>query len=184
MAGISLVVAFAALGGSLLGSIRSYLDDSLGSDYVVQPTQQTSDAGFNASLPDRVGNVEGVERTTSIVSSFRRSGEKVDIVFGVDGNYPGIFRTDFVPGTPKNAFGTLEEGGALIGKQLAESRNLGVGDSIKLAGPKGEKKYPIEGVLENDLIGGGSGVYLSKRILADDFNETESEFLAVKAERG
>ncbi|WP_323127039.1 ABC transporter permease [Rubrobacter tropicus] len=184
MVGISLVVAFAALGGSLLGSIRDYLDDSLGSDYVVQPTQQTSDAGFNASLPEKVQAIEGVESTTSIVSSFRRSGEKVDIVFGVDGNYPGIFRTDFAPGTPKDAFGTLDEGGALIGKQLAESRKLGVGDEIELAGPRGKKKYPIEGVLENDLIGGGSGVYLSKRALARDFNETESEFLAVKAEPG
>src|SRR5919112_485341 len=38
MVGISLVVAFSALGGSLLGSIRDYLDGSLGSDYVVQPT--------------------------------------------------------------------------------------------------------------------------------------------------
>ena len=184
MVGISLVVAFAALGGSLLGSIRSYLDDSLGSDYVVQPTQQNSGAGFNASLPEKIGGVEGVERTTTIVSSFRRDGEKVDIVFGVDGNYPEIFRTEFAPGTPPDAFERLDEGGALIGKQLAESRELRVGESIELAGPKGKKKYPIEGVLENDLVGGGSGVYLSKRALASDFNETESEFLAVKARSG
>ena len=53
MVGISLVVAFSALGGSLLGSIRDYLDGSLGSDYVVQPTEQTSDAGFSASYPRR-----------------------------------------------------------------------------------------------------------------------------------
>ena len=186
MVGISLVVAFAALGGSLLGSIRAYLDDSLGSDYVVQPTQQNSGAGFSAALPEKIGAVEGVERTTSIVSSFRRDGEKVDIVFGVDGNYPEIFRSDFAPGsgTPPDAFGKLEGGGALIGKQLAESRKLGVGDSIELAGPTGRKKYPVEGVLENDLVGGGSGVYLSKQTLATDFNETEGEFLAVKAEPG
>ena len=184
MVGISLVVAFSALGGSLLGSIRAYLDDSLGSDYVVQPTQQTSDAGFSPELPERIGAVRGVESTTSIVSSFRRSGETVDIVFGVDENYRKIFRTDLVPGARPDAFGRLEEGGALIGKQLAESRELKVGDGIELAGPKGKKKYPIGGVLENDLIGGGSGVYLSKRTLAEDFNETEGEFLAVKAESG
>ncbi len=186
MVGISLVVAFSALGGSLLGSIRDYLDGSLGSDYVVQPTQQTSDAGFDADLPEKVGAIGGVESTTSIVSTFRRSGEKIDIVFGVDENYPGIFRTDFVPGsgTSQNAFDRLDEGGALIGKQLAESRELKVGDKIELPGPKGEKKYPVEGVLENDLIGGGSGVYLSESVVARDFNETESEFLAIKAERG
>ncbi|MEJ7840134.1 MAG: ABC transporter permease [Rubrobacter sp.] len=184
MVGISLVVAFSALGGSLLGSIRAYLDDSLGSDYVVQPTQQNSGAGFSASLPEKIEDVEGVERTTSIVSSFRRSGERVDIVFGVDGNYPEIFRTDLAPGARPDAFGRLEEGGALIGKQLAESRGLRVGDSIELAGPKGKKRYPVEGILESDLVGGGSGVYLSKRALATDFNETEGEFLAVKAESG
>lgn len=186
MVGISLVVAFSALGGSLLGSIRAYLDGSLGSDYVVQPTQQISDAGFNESLPGEIGAVEGVERTTSIVSSFRRSGERVDIVFGVDADYPEIFRTNFVPGseTPPDAFDEVQAGGALIGKQLAESRRLAVGDDIELPGPEGPKKYPIEGILENDLVGGGSGVYLSKEVLARDFNETESEFLAIKAEPG
>jgi putative ABC transport system permease protein len=186
MVGISLVVAFSALGGSLLGSIRAYLDGSLGSDYVVQPTQQTSDAGFNAGLPREIGAIDGVERTTSIVSTFRRSGEKVDIVFGVDGNYDEIFRTNFVPGsnTPPDAFDELEEGGALIGKQLAASRELEVGEEISLPGPRGVKEYPIAGILENDLVGGGSGVYLSKKVLARDFNETESEFLAIKARRG
>ncbi len=186
MVGISLVVAFSALGGSLLGSIRAYLDDSLGSDYVVQPTQQNAEAGFSDRLPRQVADVEGVERTTSIVSSFRREGERVDIVFGVDGNYAEIFRVAYAPGTgtPPDAFDRLEGGGALIGKQLAESRKLKVGDDIELAGPKGEKKYPVAGVMENDLVGGGSGIYLSKRALARDFNETEGEFLAVKAERG
>ena len=184
MVGISLVVAFSALGGSLLGSIRDYLDGSLGSDYVVQPTDAASDAGFSDDLPRKIGAVEGVERTTSIVSTFRRSGERVDIVFGVDGNYPEIFQSDLAPGARPDAFDRLRGGGALIGKQLAESRDLRVGDSIGLPGPGGTKRYPIEGVLENDLVGGGSGVYLSKRALARDFNETEGEFLAVKAERG
>ncbi|MBD0253496.1 MAG: ABC transporter permease [Rubrobacter sp.] len=183
MVGISLVVAFSALGGSLLGSIRDYLDDSLGSDYVVQPTQQNSDAGFSAKLPGEIDRVDGVEKTTSIVSSFRQDGKKVDSVFGVDENYPEIFRVNYAAGGP-NAFSTLKDGGALIGKQLAEDRNLGVGSRIEIPGPKGRKKYPVEGILKNDLIGGGTGIYLSKEVLASDFNETESEFLAVKARPG
>ncbi|CAN5653058.1 FtsX-like permease family protein [soil metagenome] len=183
MVGISLVVAFSALGGSLLGSIRDYLDGSLGSDYVVQPTQQNSDAGFSAKLPEEIGRVDGVEKTTSIVSSFRQDGKKVDAVFGVDENYPGIFRVNYAAGGP-DAFSKLKDGGALIGKQLAEDRKLGVGSRIEIPGPKGRKKYPVEGVLKNDVIGGGTGIYLSKEVLASDFNETESEFLAVKARPG
>jgi putative ABC transport system permease protein len=183
MVGISLVVAFSALGGSLLGSIRDYLDGSLGSDYVVQPTEQNSDAGFSARLPEEVSRLRGVEETTSIVSSFRQDGKKLDAVFGVDQNYPGIFRVNYAAGG-SDSFSKLKAGGALIGKQLAEDRELGVGSKIEIPGPKGRKKYPVEGVLENDVIGGGAGIYLSKETLADDFNETESEFLAVKAMPG
>ena len=183
MVGISLVVAFSALGGSLLGSIRDYLDDSLGSDYVVQPTEQNSDAGFSAKLPEQIGRIKGVEKTTSIVSSFRQDGKKLDTVFGVDENYPEIFRVTYAAGG-QWSFSKLKDGGALIGKQLAEDRKLGVGSKIEIPGPKGRKKYPIEGVLRNDIIGGGMGIYLSKETLANDFNETESEFLAVKARPG
>jgi putative ABC transport system permease protein len=183
MVGISLVVAFSALGGSLLGSIRDYLDGSLGSDYVVQPTQQNSDAGFSAVLPEKIGRVQGVEKTTSIVSTFRQDGKKVDAVFGVDQNYPDIFRVDYAAGGP-DAFSRLKDGDALVGKQLAKDRKLGVGSRIGLLGPKGKKEYRVEGILENDIVGGGMGIYLSQEILASDFNETQSEFLAIKARPG
>src|SRR5215217_7355269 len=183
MVGISLVVAFSALGGSLLGSIRDYLDGSLGSDYVVQPTQQNSDAGFSVELPEKIGRVQGVEKTTSIVSTFRQDGKKMDAVFGVDQNYPGIFRVNYAAGGP-DAFSKLKKGDAIIGKQLAKDRKLGVGSRIKLLGPEGQKKYRIEGILKNDIVGGGMGIYLSQEILASDFNETQSEFLAIKARSG
>ena len=183
MVGISLVVAFSALGGSLLGSIKAYLDGSLGSDYVVQPSQQNSDAGFSAKLPEKIRRVQGVEKTTSIASTFRRDGKRVDIVFGVDQNYPEIFRVNYAAGGP-DAFSELKNGDALVGNQLAKDRKLGVGSRIGLLGPEGRKKYRVEGVLKNDIVGGGMGIYLSKEILASDFNETESEFLAVKARPG
>jgi putative ABC transport system permease protein len=183
MVGISLVVAFSALGGSLLGSIRDYLDGSLGSDYVVQPTQQNSDAGFSAELPEKIGRVQGVEKTTSIVSTFRQDGKKVDAVFGVDQNYPGIFRVNYAAGGP-DAFSRLKNGDALVGKQLAQDRKLELGSRIELLGPKGVKKYRVEGILKNDIVGGGMGIYLSQKILASDFNETQSEFLAIKARPG
>ncbi|HSK85454.1 MAG TPA: ABC transporter permease [Rubrobacter sp.] len=183
MVGISLVVAFSALGGSLLGSIRDYLDGSLGSDYVVQPTQQNSDAGFSAELPEKIDRVQGVEKTTSIVSTFRQDGKKVDAVFGVDQNYPGIFRVNYAAGGP-DAFSRLKKGDALVGKQLAKDRKLGVGSRIGLLGPEGKKKYRVEGIIKNDIVGGGMGIYLSQEILASDFNETQSEFLAIKAMPG
>jgi len=183
MVGISLVVAFSALGGSLLGSIRDYLDGSLGSDYVVQPSQQNSDAGFSAKLPEQIGHLQGVEKTTSIVSTFRQDGKKVDAVFGVDQNYPEIFRVNYAAGGPE-AFSELKNGDALVGKQLAQERGLDLGSKIGLPGPKGEKKYRVEGILQNDIVGGGMGIYLSKEVLARDFNETQSEFLAIKARPG
>ena len=186
MVGISLVVAFSALGGSVLGSIQAYLEDSLGSDYVVQPTNQNSDAGFSAQLPQRIGEIPGVEKTTSIASTFLRDGDQTSIVFGVDADYPEIFRVDLAagPGTIEDAFRSLDGGGALIGKQLASSRKLDVGDKVELPTPKGRKSYRVEGILGSDIVGGGSGIYLSDKALARDFNEREAEFLAVKAQPG
>ena len=183
MVGISLVVAFSALGGSVLGSIRTYLEGSLGSDYVVQPQSQNSDVTFSSGLPEKVGRVPGVESTTSLVSTFLRDGEEVSIVFGVDESYPDIFRVEYAAGGP-DAFSKIEDGGALVGKQLAETRKLGVGDNVELPTPEGPKKYPIEGVVENDIVGGGAGIYLSRETLARDFNERKGEFLAIKAEPG
>jgi putative ABC transport system permease protein len=183
MVGISLVVAFAALGGSVLGSIRSYLEGSLGSDYVVQPASQNSDVTFSQDLPEKIGNIPGVEKTTTLASTFLREGEEMSIVFGVDQNYPEIFRVNYAAGGP-DAFAEIEDGGALVGKQLAETRKLSLGSKVKLPTPKGPKSYRVEGILDNDIVGGGAGIYLSKATLARDFNESEGEFLAIKAVPG
>lgn len=40
------------------------------------------------------------------------------------------------------------------------------------------------GIIDNDILGGGQGIYLSKKVLARDFDEKESEFLAIKAASG
>jgi putative ABC transport system permease protein len=183
MVGISLVVAFAALGGSVLGSIRSYLEGSLGSDYVVQSTNQNSDVAFSQDLPERIEQISGVEKTTSLASTFLRDGEEVSIVFGVDEHYPEIFRVNYAAGG-SDAFFKLEDGGALVGKQLAETRKLHVGSKVRLPSPKGPREYRVEGILDNDIVGGGAGIYLSRETLARDFNQGEGEFLAIKAAPG
>ena len=183
MVGISLVVAFAALGGSVLGSIRSYLEGSLGSDYVVQPASQNSDVTFSPELPEKIKGIPGVEKTTSLASTFLRDGEEVKVVFGVDQNYPEIFRVDYAAGGP-DAFSKLENGAALVGKQLAQTRKHRVGSKVELPSPKGPKAYRVEGILDNDIVGGGGGIYLSRETLARDFNESEGEFLAIKAAPG
>ena len=183
MVGISLVIAFSALGGSVLGTIQASLEGSLGSDYVVQPVAQNSSATFSDELPEEVANIPGVEETTALSSTFLREGEEVSFVFGVDESYPDIFRLDYAAGGP-NAFSELQNGSALVGKQLAESRSLTVGEQIELPTPKGPKEYPVAGILENDLLGGGGGIYLPDKVLAEDFNEKSDEFLAIKATPG
>jgi len=183
MVGVSLVIAFSALGGSVLGTIRSFLEDSLGGDYVVQPGETQSEVTFSNELVDRIGKAPGVERTTALASTFLNSGGKSSLVYGVDESYPDIFRVNYSPGsgTPENAFSELRNGAALIGQQLADSRNLKVGEKISLPTPEGPKKYRVAGVVDNDILGGGAGIYLSRDVLARDFDEKEGEFLAVKA---
>ncbi len=171
MVGISLVVAFSALGGSVLGSIRDYLEGSLGSDFVVQPANGNFEATFSPELEEEISKVPGVEKTSGIASTFRRSGDEVSVVFGVDERYPSIFRLNYAEATPPDAFSELEKGGALVGPQLAEKRGLTVGSTIELPGLKGTKEYTVAGIVQNDLFGFGNGIYLSKDVLAGDFGE-------------
>ncbi|MCA1737366.1 MAG: ABC transporter permease [Actinobacteria bacterium] len=184
MVGISLVVAFSALGGSVLSSIRAYLDDSLGADFIVRPTNDGFDASISPALEEEISGIPGVEETTGVSSTTRRDGGEVSLVFGVDERYPEVFHTDYAAGADPDAFSKLQNGGALVGPQLAEQRGLGVGDEIELKSPTGTKCYPIAGIIDNDLLGLSTGIYLSKATLARDFNETESEFLALKTTPG
>ncbi|BBL78274.1 membrane protein [Rubrobacter xylanophilus] len=184
MVGISLVIAFAALGGSVLGSIRAYLEDSLGSDYVIQPVIQTSDAAFSERLPERVREVPGVAKTTAIASAFLRSGDETYVVFGLDASYPEIFRVNYASEAPEAFSRLLEEDAALVGRQLAASRGLRVGDEVRLPTPRGPRAYEVAGIVANDVLGGGSGVYLSREALARDLGEREGEFLAIETAPG
>ena len=183
MVGISLVIAFSALGGSVLGSIRAFLQDSLGADYVVQPTNQNSNVTFSPSLAGKVQKVPGVRKTTAVATSIQQSGGNVAFVFGVDESYPEIFRMNYAAGG-KNAFSKLQDGQAIVGKQLAGSRKLKIGSKVRLPSPTGQKSYRVAGILDNDVLGGGAGVYLSRDVLAKDFGEKEAGFLAVKAKPG
>ena len=184
MVGISLVVAFSALGGSVLGSIRDYLEGSLGSDFMVQPANGNFEAAFSPELEEEINQISGVEETSGVASTFRRSGDDVNIVFGVDERYPEIFRLNYAEGTPSDAFSRLEGGGALVGPQFAEQRSLAVGSTVELPGLKGTKEYAVAGVVQNDLFGFGNGVYLSKDTLASDFGEDSDSFLAIQTASG
>ncbi|MGI9049997.1 MAG: ABC transporter permease [Rubrobacteraceae bacterium] len=187
MVGISLVIAFSALGGSVLGSIRAFLQNSLGADYVVQPSNQNSNVTFSPKLARKVEKVTGVQKTTAVALSIQQSGGNVALVFGVDKSYPEIFRMNYATGSgtrSSDAFSKLQDGEAIVGKQLAGSRKLKVGSKIKLPSPTGEKSYRVAGILDNDVLGGGAGVYLSRNTLARDFSEREAGFLAIKAKPG
>ncbi|MDQ4106030.1 MAG: FtsX-like permease family protein, partial [Actinomycetota bacterium] len=107
----------------------------------------------------------------------------VNIIFGVDESYPEIFRLDYAAGGP-DAFSRLQDGAALVGKQLAQSRNLEVSSTVGLPTPSGPGEYPIAGIVENDVLGGGAGIYLSEGTLARDFNVSGGEFIAIKAAPG
>lgn len=181
--GVSVVVAFSALGGSVLGSIRSYLESSLGSDYIVQPANGNYGVTFSRELRERVSELPGVGVATGVGSDFRRTGEDVYLIFGLDESYPEVFHLNYSAGGP-GAFADLRGGSAIVGEQLAESRKLGVGSTLTLPSPGGDRNYRIAGIVANDFLGGGTGIYLSREALAEDFSVTEDSLLAIKTASG
>lgn len=183
MVGVSLVISFAALGGSVLGTIGDYLQDSLGADFVVEPAQRNVDLGFSPELADRLAEIPGVEETTGAGITLRRGEGGGTPVFGVEESYAEIFNLSYSDARD-NAFSKLQDGAAIIGRQLAESKNLRVGSTVELPSASGTAEYPVAGIVRNDLLGGGTGVYISRESLREDFNIKADEFLAVKAAPG
>lgn len=184
MVGVSLVIAFSALGQSILGSIQQGVEASLGSDFIVQPTTPGAHATFSSNLIQQVDKIPGVQTTTGIASTFLGRGPEGMLLLGVDKNFPQIFRLNYQSGPP-DAFAQLEQGpNVLIGQKFADSHKLSVGSQLELPGPTGNKQYRVAGILKEDFIGGGTGVYLSKKNIAQDFNVTQDGFLAIKAQPG
>ncbi|MHB1005666.1 MAG: ABC transporter permease [Chloroflexota bacterium] len=199
MIGLAIIVATMGLVSSLTGGLYSLTQRTLGSDFMLMPPSVgvwASDVGASAGLAERLR----AERGVGVVSSLRfaissisgaaakgaAGGESGVSLLGIDPEtYPRISEMNFSQGDAGTAYAGLASGRAVIVNGiLAAQLNLGVGDTLNLSTPEGQKAYRIVGVASDLLNAKVITAYISQAAMQADFHKTEDVFIQLNLAPG
>lgn len=176
---ISLGIVLATLGlvVSVFAAFLTYLDKSLGADFVVIPQSLILSGGNVGSGPKLLNDMRhtpGVGVVTSLrVGAAKINGKATNIV-GIDPKtYLHVATFEWSQGGSDAAVAQLEQGRyALVNAIFASQNGTKPGDLVKIETPQGIKSYRIAGVGNDYLNAKLATVYISHDNLAKDFNQT------------
>lgn len=177
MLGLAAVVAMAGVITSIFGGFLTYLDKSLGSDYILIPRSiilSTGNVGAGPKLANEVRHVPGIGSVATLrLGTGKIAGRTVQAI-GIDPVvYPRVATFDWAGGSNDSATGHLADGRTLIANGVYAAQNaVKIGDRVVFDTPTGPKTYRVIGVGSDYLNAKLSTVYISQDNLAKDFNQT------------
>lgn len=196
MIALAIIVALGGMSASINQGFLGILKKSLGSDYLIVPPAIAvwqNDVGANASLVDRLRQIDGVGPVSSlryaaaiadvkpVINKSSSSGSGVTFnLLGIDPvTFPQVSGLQFSQGDPSTAYAALEGSQrALIANPiLAAATGLKVGDTVPVITPNGRQDYRVVGVAGDFMDAKVSTAYISQSFLAADFNKTEDIFI-------
>jgi putative ABC transport system permease protein len=183
MIGVGLVVFVAVFADGLKASITGAVDRSFRGDIVVTGVNFFP---FPAGAVDTVRGVEGVEVASGVRFDEARIGTGgARSFYGVDPEtLPQVFAVEWEKGGSDALYGQLGTGGALIERNVAEERDLTVGDSFRATSPSGrEASFRIIGQYDDPTFA-SNGFIVSNEGFARLFTGTDLGFLAAKVAAG
>jgi putative ABC transport system permease protein len=195
MIGLALVVGINSLGASFLNSIEEEFDKSFERDLTVQPRGLSPGQGpqqtIAKDLADRVRKIPEAEVVTPerfvYVPELPRSENEEDgaqgILFGFDPEaYALVDSTPFEAGGADEAgfYDRIARGQVSVGRGLADEADVGVGDTMILEGPSGDRRAKVAGIVET-VFAGGQVVGMSLETMRRVYGVTADSDLALKA---
>jgi putative ABC transport system permease protein len=189
MIGLMIALAMSGMITSIFSGFFSYMDKSLGADYLFMPSSLLLSGGNVAASPElaqKVAEVPGI----GIVSTIRFTTTKTVVgdtqLLGIDPvTFPQISGLEFSRGNEAEAYRKLAEGRALIVNGIfAAQRKVAIGDVITLESPKGPVDYTIAGVGLDYLNAKLATGYISQKNLANDFNVTNDVLIMANLAQG
>jgi putative ABC transport system permease protein len=143
MIGLTLVTTMAIMGQSAKASVDEAIDSTLVADYVVS---NAIGVPFSPTVADQVEQVPGVES----VSRLRWTNATVDgedeLIAATDqSTFTDAAEVEVVDGSVADLTGQS----VMLSENEAESRDLTVGDSMRIELPAGEKTYQVVGIFED-----------------------------------
>ncbi|EKD89275.1 MAG: hypothetical protein ACD_34C00131G0001, partial [uncultured bacterium] len=181
MIGLAICIAMMAMITSIEHGFISYLDKSLGTDYLLMPPSLvlgSGNLGANQGLIEKIKSTDGIEEATSLRLASSQVGETTLQLIGIDPLvYPKIAGLEFNEGDSEKAFEAMTKGSAIVVNGIfAITNNVQTGDVLTLKSPNGEQKYTVVGIGFDYLNAKIATGYISQTNLAKDFN-SESDLL-------
>jgi len=181
MIGLAICIALMAMITSIEHGFVSYLDKSLGTDYLLMPPSLVlggGNLGANQGLIEGIKAIDGIEEATSLrLASSQIDGASLQLI-GIDPVvYPKIAGLEFSEGNSEKAFAAMEKGSAIIVNGVfAITSNVKLGDVLTLKSPQGDQTYTVVGIAFDYLNAKIATGYISQSDMAQKFN-SESDLL-------
>jgi putative ABC transport system permease protein len=186
---LAIIVGIVGMISSTEVAFFSWLNSSLGSDYLILPRSIVltgGNVGAGPGLLNAVKNTPGVAGATSLrVAQATANGNAIQVV-GIDPKlYPQLAGLTFTQGDPTQAYDALSAGRAIIlnGIYVAQHPTQ-IGQYVSLQTAEGAKRYKVVGVAEDYLNAKLVTGYISQNNLRTDFNESTDLLLFADRKAG
>ncbi|MDP3685072.1 MAG: ABC transporter permease, partial [Ignavibacteria bacterium] len=189
MIGLAICIAMMAMITSIEHGFITYLDKSLGTDYLLLPPSLVlggGNLGANQGLMDRIKSIEGVEDATSLRLATSQVDDATLQIIGVDPLiYSKIAGLEFSEGDSDEAFKAMANGSAIIVNGVfAITNDVKSGDVLTLKTPQGRRDYTVVGIGFDYLNAKIATGYISQADLAQDFHSESDLLLLVNRKPG
>ncbi len=175
MISLAIMVALVSLVTTMNLGVFGYVDMSMGSDFLVMPQSlilNSGNVGAGPELLQSVREIPGIGSAASLrVTSLQVGGKDVNLI-GIDPvAYPEVGGLIFANGKPEQAYADMAAGDAVVVNGMFKTQSQkGIGDSLTLMTPEGERTYRIAAIGTDFLNMKIPAVYISQENLARDFH--------------
>jgi putative ABC transport system permease protein len=189
MIALALVVALTGVMVSIRSAFYSYIDQSLGSDYLILPQSlvlASGNVGAGSDLIERVRAVPGIRAATSVrVATAASRGSSIQVL-GIDPvTYPVVSGLDFIDGNPTTAYTALNAGQSVIVNGIFAAQNhVQIGDSLPIMTGEGEKSFRVVAIGVDYTNVKLATVYLTQAEMAADFHVDDDRLILANRQPG
>lgn len=184
MISLAILIGMSGVITSIFDGFTSYLDKSMGTDFLVMPQSLILSSGNVGAAPELGEKIKAIDGMGP-VASFRLARTQVNgtavQVIGIDPKtFSSIATLDFSEGSTSRSFDKLTSGRYLIANGIYAAQNgLKEGRKLTLSTPEGDRVYTVAAIGSDYLNAKLSTVYTSQANLARDFHaEADILFLA------
>ena len=146
MIGLALACTMAIVGDSAKASVDRSVEESFVGDYVVS---NVFGGEFNAAIADRMARIDGVESVVRERYQFAElEGEPQQGIAATDPATIDRLELQMVDGTADD----LADGTVVLEQSWADEEGIGVGETVELTVPAGERAWEVVGVYEDNPV--------------------------------